>query len=219
MSKQIVTDSSVQSVSKSSILTLPVIVLAAIMAAVYAVLTILSYPIAFGVWQFRLSEAMMLLICLGTVGAACKFKGNNLGISFAIGVTLGCFIANYINPDNLGPVDYIGGTFATALASYLTYLLAKKNSALQAYRNGEISLAGLWKAPSFYILPLPSVLINGAIVGVYLPFLFTPLNEMTVPAFFANIAVFSLCEAAVVYVVGLPLLTALLPLERQFKRI
>lgn len=219
---QFSTAGSSASLSLSRVLTLKVVVLAAIMAAVYAVLTIVSYPIAFGVWQFRLSEAMMLLVCLGTVAATVKpgaFKGNNLGLSVAIGVTVGCFVANYINPDNLGPVDYICGSLATAIAAYLTYRLAKCNPALAAYRNGEIALVGIWKKPSFYLLPLPSVLINGAIVGVYLPFLFTPLNEMTPLVFLANVVVFSLCESAVVYIVGLPLLTALLPLERQFKNI
>lgn len=209
------------------LLSLSVITVAAVMAALYAVITILSAPIAFGVFQFRLSEAMMLLIVLGSVNSENALfnqnkniiKPNNLGLAMAIGVTVGCFVANYLNPGNLGPIDYFGGTFATLVAAYLTHKIAKNNRALNLYRSKQINLSQIWHKASFYLLPLPSVVLNGAIVGVYLPFLFTPKDEMSLYVILSNVLIFSICEATVVYILGLLLLTAFLPLENRWQRI
>lgn len=209
------------------LLSLSVITVAAVLAALYAVITILSAPIAFGVFQFRLSEAMMLLIALGTVNtkhslfsnSKLSVRSNNLGLAAAVGVTVGCFIANYLNPGNLGPIDYLGGTFATGVAAYWTYKLAQNNRALNLYRAGQINLSQIWRQVSFYLLPLPSVILNGAIVGVYLPFLFTPKDEMSLYVILSNVVIFSICEAVVVYIFGLLLLNILLPLENRWQRI
>lgn len=214
--------------SSAGRLTLPVIVVAAVLAAVYAVVTVMSYPVAFGIWQFRLSEAMMLLIPLGVINLQSPLfadkeklhiRPNNLGFAAAVGVTLGCFLANYFNPGNLGPVDYLGGTCATAVSAYITYKISGNNKALNLYRTGRITLKQLWLQPSFYLLPLPSVVLNGAIVGVYLPFLFTPAEEMGLSLMLTNVAVFSVCEAVVVYVLGLALLSLMLPQENRYQRI
>ena len=127
--------------SSAGRLTLPVIVVAAVLAAVYAVVTVMSYPVAFGIWQFRLSEAMMLLIPLGVINLQSPLladkeklhiRPNNLGFAAAVGVTLGCFLANYFNPGNLGPVDYLGGTCATAVSAYITYKISGNNKALNS---------------------------------------------------------------------------------------
>lgn len=209
------------------LLSLSTITVAGVLAALYAVTTILSAPIAFGVFQFRLSEAMMLLIVLGSVNTENSIftkqnmlvKSNNLGLAAAIGVTVGCFVANYLNPGNLGPIDYFGGTFATGVAAYLTHKIARNNKSLNLYRAKSIKLSQIWQQASFYLLPLPSVVLNGAIVGVYLPFLFTPQDEMSLYVVLSNVVIFSICEAAVVYILGLLLLTAFLPLENRWQRI
>ncbi len=71
-----------------------------IVAAIYFALTMLSYPIAFGDINFRISELMVLL---------CYWRPD-----FTIGITLGCFLANIFS--SLGPWDMLFGTAATLIA-------------------------------------------------------------------------------------------------------
>ncbi len=74
----------------------------AMIAALYAVLTLSLAPISYGALQFRLSEIMTLI----------AFFNPNL----IFGLTVGCFIANLFSP--LGIVDVIFGTTATFLALF-----------------------------------------------------------------------------------------------------
>ena len=69
----------------------------AIIAALYAVITLVLAPISYGNIQFRVSEIMVLLAF---------FDPFYIG-----GLTLGCFIANMLGPNGLP--DMIFGTFAT----------------------------------------------------------------------------------------------------------
>lgn len=161
------------------------LVLTAIIAALYFAMTLISYPIAYGPIQLRLSESLMLVIPL--IPAAIP------------GVTLGVFLANFFNPGNLGPVDYIGGTLATLVAALWTRRL---HSSLSSDLNKEDKL---WQNKLLYLLPLPSVLVNGAIVGVYLPFLITAPEPPSASFVMTCIITFSISEALVVYLLGLPL--------------
>ena len=72
----------------------------AIIAALYVAVTWALAPISYGPIQFRLSEALMLLVLLNP----------KYGFSLAIG----CFIANTTSP--LGWYDMVFGTLATILA-------------------------------------------------------------------------------------------------------
>lgn len=74
----------------------------AIIAALYAVVTIGFAPISYGAVQFRVSEIMVLLAF---------FDPFYIG-----GLTLGCFIANILGPN--GIADIIFGTFATFISVY-----------------------------------------------------------------------------------------------------
>lgn len=74
----------------------------AIIAAVYASLTIALAPISYGPIQLRLSEIMILLVLINP-----RFKS---------GLILGCLIANLFSP--FGLVDVIFGTLATGLAVF-----------------------------------------------------------------------------------------------------
>lgn len=173
------------------------LVLTAIVAALYFALTLISYPIAYGPIQLRLSESLMLAIPL--IPAAIP------------GVTLGVFLANFFNPGNLGPVDYIGGTLATLLAALWTRRLHAR------FVGGYEGQEKLWHNPSLYLLPLPSVLVNGAIVGVYLPFLITAPELPTASFVITCIVTFSISEAIVVYFLGLPFYLSVrrIPFMRQ----
>ena len=76
----------------------------AIVAALYAAITILTAPLSYGLVQFRLSEALVVL---------CAFAPQ-----LGIGITLGCFLANMMS--TVTALDMIVGTLATALACRLT---------------------------------------------------------------------------------------------------
>jgi len=69
----------------------------AIIAALYVVLSLITYPISFMSIQFRLAEILVLL---------CFFRKDYL-----IGITLGCLITNCFSP--MWPYDMLFGTLAT----------------------------------------------------------------------------------------------------------
>lgn len=72
----------------------------ALIAAAYSVLTIVISPISYGPIQVRVTELIVLL---------CFFNKR-----YAIGLTLGCFLANLASPMALLDVPF--GTLATLLA-------------------------------------------------------------------------------------------------------
>ena len=143
-----------------------------IVAALYVVFTAPFANIAYGPIQVRIAEVMTV------------FPIFSWGM--IPGVTLGCFIANLINPGNLGPVDIIGGTLATLIAGILSYFIGKKNKWL-----------GL----------IPPVLVNGLIVGGYLPFLLVDSSStVTLEAVLISMLSVAGSEALLLIVVGLPLM-------------
>ena len=80
---------------------------AALIAALYAALTIFVMPISYGVMQFRVSEALTVLPVFTPAAIP--------------GLFVGCLVANIVSP--VGLVDVIIGSAATLLAALLTYLL------------------------------------------------------------------------------------------------
>lgn len=91
------------------------IVITAAIAAIYAVTTLAIAPLAFGSYQFRISEVLVLLAL---------FDPLYIG-----GLTLGCFIANMLGPNGL--MDVVFGTIATFIsvtAIYYTPKIIKNNA-------------------------------------------------------------------------------------------
>ena len=72
----------------------------ALIASVYAVLTILISPIAYGALQMRLTEIIVLLACYNK--------------KYIPGLTIGCLLANLASP--MGLYDIFFGTTATFIA-------------------------------------------------------------------------------------------------------
>lgn len=85
---------------KNKILTTKSIVRLALVAAAYAVLTLIIQPLSYGAIQFRFSESLVLL----------AFYRKDYSLS----LILGCLIANLFSP--FGLYDIIFGTLATAAA-------------------------------------------------------------------------------------------------------
>lgn len=163
----------------------------ALIMAVYMALTLVFAPIAYGSVQFRVSEALMVLPVISSASIW--------------GVTLGCFLANVLNPYNLGPVDIVFGTLATLLAAVVTRYLRTK----LFQDTSELS----WKNPKLYLLPLPTILANALIVGFYLPYLLLGSPGPDVVSF--SMLTVGLGEVGVLYALGLPLLMAILRLQEK----
>lgn len=109
------------------------IVRQSVVAALYVALTIAVSPIAYGPIQFRISEILVLL---------CFFRRD-----YVVGLTLGCFIANFFSPMALTDVPF--GTLATFISVFLIS------------RSRNIFLASLYP-----------VVANGLIIGLQLHFVF-----------------------------------------------
>lgn len=84
--------------------------LAAVVAALYAALTMLLPGPSYGYTQLRVAEALTVLPFLFPATAP--------------GLIVGCLIANLLSP--YGPIDVVCGTFATALAAVLTLKMPNK---------------------------------------------------------------------------------------------
>lgn len=115
----------------------------ALIAALYAALTLCLAPLGFGIVQIRFSEALSILAV---------FTPNAIW-----GLTVGCMLSNAIglatglNP--AGFIDIFFGSAATLIAALLAYAL----------RNVKIK--------GFPVLStVPPVLVNGIIVGAELTF-------------------------------------------------
>ena len=80
------------------------IALNGLVAGLYAAVTILTASFAYGNIQFRLAEALCLLVALEP--------------TLTVGLTLGCLIANLFS--TVSALDIIVGTAATLLACLLT---------------------------------------------------------------------------------------------------
>lgn len=92
------------------------IVEAALIGAIYVVLSLLLAPISFGAYQIRIAESLNVLVLLSPI--------------YGYGVVLGCFLSNLIGvlqgANILGFIDCFVGTFASAIALYFAYRYKNK---------------------------------------------------------------------------------------------
>ena len=140
------------------------IALNGIVAGLYAAITILTASFAYGNIQFRLSECLCVLVCFEP--------------TLAVGLTLGCLIANLFS--TVSVLDIVIGTSATLLACLLTVKIKKA-----------------------LLVPLPTIVCNAIIVGAMLAWVLAPDTFWQSFALFG--AEVAAGEAAVLYVLGVPL--------------
>ncbi|HZK34607.1 MAG TPA: QueT transporter family protein [Bacillota bacterium] len=88
------------------------LVQAAVIAAIYVVLTLVFAPISYGetLIEFRISEALTVLPFFTTAAIP--------------GLFVGCMIANIFSP--VGAIDVVVGSLASLLSAYLTYKMPSK---------------------------------------------------------------------------------------------
>lgn len=153
------------------------IVQAAVIAALYAALTILQNTLLPGTAsmavQFRVAEVLTILAIFTPAAIP--------------GLTVGCVIANISSLSVLGPYDLIFGSIASLLAAVLMYLLRNKR---------------LFKLP--VAAALMPALANGIIVGFEIEFFFVEGGFHFGDFLFQGGCV-ALGELGVLFVLGLPL--------------
>ena len=100
------------------------------------------------------------------------------------GLFIGCVVSNLLSP--YGALDLVVGSLATLLAAFWTS-----------------------KCRNRYIAPLPPVVCNAALVGAMIAWYETDFGAGFAPAFAYNALTVGAGEAAVCYLLGLPLLRVL----------
>lgn len=154
----------------------------ALLAAVYATLTLFLAPISYGPFQLRISEALTVLPFFFPEAV--------------FGLFVGCLLANIIGTFmgvSLGMLDIIFGSLATLLAAYLTMKIGKARLSDPASANKRMWLA-----------PLPPVIVNAIVIGAVLTYVFAPETGIAGFAIFA--AEVGVGQIAACYGLGVPLM-------------
>lgn len=94
-----------------------------IVAALYVALTVISHPFSYDLVQFRISEALMILVCFDK--------------RYTWSMVIGCLISNIFS---FNLIDCIFGTLATLLACITMFIIKKRfiSSFAPALFNGII---------------------------------------------------------------------------------
>ena len=147
--------------------------IAAMVAALYTVMGCFAniFGLTFGVVQFRFAEALTVLPFLFPAAGP--------------GLVVGCFLTNLLSP--YGPLDWLFGTLATAIAAWLSM-----------------------KMPRWYLAALPPILVNALILSPMWAWTDTgAVNTAFWAACGWNALTFIPAEAVVCYALGTPLLKLL----------
>lgn len=93
------------------------LVFSALIAGIYAALTIFTMAISFQQAQIRIAEALTILPFFSAYAIS--------------GLTIGCLISNIFSP--FGLADMIFGTLATFISAVITHLIGKSNLKYKKY--------------------------------------------------------------------------------------
>jgi uncharacterized membrane protein len=149
---------------------------AALVAAVYAVVTILTASFAYGPIQFRIAEALCILPFF---------------MPFTTwGLFVGCILSNTIRP--VGPLDMIFGSLATLGCCLCIAAIGKR---WDGKSWGKCTLACLMPA-----------IWNGVIIGALLALTAGEQEGARLSLFFLYGAEVAAGELAVMFILGLPLM-------------
>jgi uncharacterized membrane protein len=144
-----------------------------IFAMLYASLTIVFSQISFEVVQFRIADCLTVL----PIFSSAPIFGTTIGCIF--GNLYGLLMIETQKTMIYGPLF---GSFATFLASYLTYLISKSNS----------------KPVKYLLGPLPPVIVKAIIIGGYVTY--------SSGNFIYNALNIGFGEFVVCYLLGIPLI-------------
>ena len=110
-----------------------------IIAAVYAALTLLFYPLSFGLSQLRVSEGLCVLPFFTPAAVP--------------GLFVGCIFANVFG--GFGLLDILCGSLATLCSAYCTYKIKNRYLAPLPAVLFNAVIVGAGQAVSCYVLGLP----------------------------------------------------------------
>lgn len=154
------------------------VVQSALIAALYAALTLALPVFSFSIVQFRLGESLTILPVF-----------TNTAIP---GLTIGCIVSNLvgfiIGANPIGWIDAIVGSIATLIATILTYYIGKSKKQWIRY----------------VFAPLPAVLVNAVIIGIELTMVFSEITNIL--ALLVNMFSVFTGQAVVCYLLGLPIM-------------
>ena len=163
-------------------------------AAVYAAATLIALMLlqglAWGPVQFRISEAVCVLAVLTPAAVP--------------GLTIGCIIANLMalainGTGALGMLDVVFGSLATFLGALWCWKMRERP---------KVALLGPVIANALIVPAYLPLLLQG--LGYYtIPFTSIALDGLYLPMYLFGVVATGLGEALVMYVLGLPLLSAL----------
>jgi len=165
---------------------------AALVAAVYAVLTIVLAPISYGPIQCRISEVLCILPFFLPYTAW--------------GLFVGCIIANLLSP--VGVFDVIFGSLATLGCCLCTAAIGRRSD----WRSWDRKWDGAKWAKCALACFMP-VIWNAVIIGALLALFYAEEGKAKSALFFIYGAEVGLGELIVMYVLGLPLMR-ILPLSK-----
>ncbi len=167
---------------------------AGMIAAVYAAATLITLMLlqglAWGPVQFRISEAVCVLAVLTPAAVP--------------GLTIGCIIANLMvlainGTGALGMLDVVFGSLATFLGALWCWKMRERP---------KVALLGPVIANALIVPAYLPLLLQG--LGYYtIPFTSIALDGLYLPMYLFGVVATGLGEALVMYVLGLPLLSAL----------
>lgn len=167
---------------------------AGMIAAVYAAATLITLlalqRLAWGPVQFRISEAVCVLAVLTPAAVP--------------GLTVGCIIANLMalainGTGALGMLDVVFGSLATFLGALWCWKMRERP---------KLALLGPVIANALIVPAYLPLLLQG--LGYYtIPFTSIALDGLYLPMYLFGVVATGLGEALVIYVLGLPLLSAL----------
>lgn len=167
---------------------------AGMIAAVYAAATLIALMLlqglAWGPVQFRISEAVCVLAVLTPAAVP--------------GLTIGCIIANLMalainGTGALGMLDVVFGSLATFLGALWCWKMRERP---------KVALLGPVIANALIVPAYLPLLLQG--LGYYtIPFTSIALDGLYLPMYLFGVVATGLGEALVIYVLGLPLLSAL----------
>jgi len=142
---------------------LPYLVQAAVIAAIYAALTLLLAPISYGAIQCRVAEVLTILPVFTPAAIP--------------GLAVGCFISNLnIGADPAGALDLLFGPLATLCAAILTRWLRK-------YKIKGLPV----------LSALPPVIFNALVVGAELTLMTQSTLPFEVNALYVGAGEFIAC--------------------------
>lgn len=142
---------------------------AAMIAAIYVVLTLVFRAISFGEIQVRIAEALTILPAFTPAAVP--------------GLFIGCIIGNILGGSILP--DIVFGSLATLIGAYFTYILRKQNkflAPLPPILSNTVIVPFILRYAYGFSLPIPLLMLTvgiGEIIscGVLGMILYTPLQK------------------------------------------